>query len=97
VVWLTELATPTHYHHDAFAVIAGGGNGKLKTGRYVRYPRTDISPLAGYANVGPAHNRLLLSLMRVMGQSDDTFGLSSVRSAAGNVISLQGALPELLR
>lgn len=97
VVWLTELATPTHYHHDAFAVIAGGGNGKLNTGRYVRYPRTDGSPLAGYANVGPAHNRLLVSLMQVMGQADNSFGLSSVRSANGNLISLQGALPELLR
>src|SRR5262249_35449316 len=26
VVWLTELGTPTHQHHDAFALVAGGCN-----------------------------------------------------------------------
>jgi hypothetical protein len=96
VVWLTELATPTHYHHDAFAVIAGGASGRLKTGRYVHYPRTAASPLAGFANVGPAHNKLLVTLMRAMGQADESFGLTSVPGSAGNTISLQGVLPELL-
>jgi hypothetical protein len=97
VVWLTELATPTHYHHDTFAVIAGGGSGILNTGRYLRYPRADASPIAGYANVGPGHNRLLVTLMRIMGQPDDSFGLTSVQGSAGNTISLRGVLPELLR
>jgi hypothetical protein len=97
VVWLTELGAPTHYHHDVFAVVAGGGSGKLRTGQYVRYPRLENSPISRYAKVGPAHNRLLVSMLRVMGQSDETFGLPSVTGDAGNAISFAGVLPELLR
>ena len=45
VVWVTELATPTHLHHDKFTVLAGGCNGFFETGRYVRYPRNQPNPL----------------------------------------------------
>jgi hypothetical protein len=33
VVWLTALATPTHQHEDAFALVAGNTRGALATGR----------------------------------------------------------------
>src|SRR5678815_954111 len=37
VVWVTELGTPTHLHHDNFTLIAGGTK-IFQSGRYVRYP-----------------------------------------------------------
>ena len=75
VVWLTELATPTHLHYDTFTVLAGGCNGFFETGRYVRYPQTMPSPMPAQPLIGPAHNRLLVSLMQAMGQTDTTFGM----------------------
>jgi len=88
VVWIAELGTPTHLHYDAFVVLAGGGNGFFSTGRYVRYPRTFANPIAGQPVTGPAHNRLLVSLMQAMGQTDTTFGLTD---AAGADLSSLGA------
>ena len=35
VVWVTELATPTHQHFDVCTLLAGGCNGFFDTGRYV--------------------------------------------------------------
>jgi hypothetical protein len=104
VVWLTELATPTHQHHDTFAVVAGGGNGTanaaasfFKTGRYVRYPRTLVNPIGGYPLTGPGHNRLHVSLLQAMGQPDTSFGLVEAKGADGSVIPLSGPLTELHR
>lgn len=96
VVWVTELGTPTHLHHDNFTVIAGGG-AFFRTGRYVRYPRSFTNPVPSYARVGPAHNRLHVSLLRAMGQSDDSFGMTSVLGSDGSTIPMTGALTELHR
>ncbi len=95
VVWLTELATGTHHHEDTFAVIAGGGNTGLRTGRYVRYPRTTVNPMPNFPLIGPPTNRLLVSVLRAMGYPDDSFGLTSVADSAGGSISLTGRLDEL--
>jgi hypothetical protein len=95
VVWLTELATPTHQHYDASVLLAGGCNGYFRTGRYVRYPRTFTSPLSGQPLIGPAHNRLLVSLMEAMGQTDTSFGLSGATGADGSTLDFTGALTEL--
>jgi hypothetical protein len=95
VVWTSELGTPTHTHHDAFTLVAGGSF--LKLGRYVRYPRTLANPIGAYASqrLGPGHNRLLVSLMQAMGQADTSFGMTEARGADGSALSLQGALTEL--
>lgn len=99
VVWLTELATPTHNHHNGFAILAGGGNGFFKTGRYLRYPQTGANPIEKVIptpiRLGPAHNRLLVSLLQAMGQSDDTFGMSGTTAADGSSLSFRGPLAEL--
>jgi hypothetical protein len=95
VVWITELATPTHLHYDAFTVLAGGCNGFFETGRYVRYPQTLTSPIPGEPLIGPAHNRLLVSLMQAMGQTDTTFGLAGATGSDGTALSFQGPLTEL--
>ncbi|MBK7857005.1 MAG: DUF1552 domain-containing protein [Archangiaceae bacterium] len=97
VVWMTELGTPTHEHHDTFNVIAGGGNGFWQTGRYVRFGRTLPSPLAMPQRLGPAHNRLMVSLLQSMGQPDTSFGLEKVRADDGTELSLAGPLPRLHR
>ncbi len=95
VVWLPELATPHHFHNDTFTVIAGGKNLGLRSGRYVRYPRTYTSPQPNHVLLGPATNRLHVSVLRAMGQPDESFGLTSVPDATGAAISLTGALTEL--
>ncbi|GAC1351768.1 MAG: DUF1552 domain-containing protein [Polyangiales bacterium] len=97
VVWLTELGTPTHQHHDAPIVLAGGCNDFYKTGRYLRYPRNLPNPLKGYPRTGPAHNRLYVSLMQAMGQSDTSFGMTTGSGAEGTPISLSGPLTQLHR
>jgi hypothetical protein len=95
VVWLTEVATPTHQHHDASIVLAGGGNGFFRTGRYLRYPRLFSNPLPGMPSIGPAQNRLYASLLQAMGQPDDAFGLPEAAGADGAPITLRGPLTEL--
>ncbi len=94
VVWITELGTPTHVHHDNFTVIAGGTK-IFKSGRYVRYPRTYTNPISGFAPVGPAHNRLHVTLLQAMGQPDTSFGLTSAAGADGSTIPMIGPLTEL--
>ena len=95
VVWLTELATPTHLHYDTFTVLAGGCNGFFNTGRYVRYPQTFPSPLANEPLIGPAHNRLLVSLLQAMGQTDTSFGMTGATAYDGTALPFVGALTEL--
>jgi hypothetical protein len=95
VVWLTELGTPTHQHHDAFALLAGGCNDFFKLGRYVRYPREVVNPMDNAPLIGPPHNRLYVSLLQAMGHSDQSFGMAQALSADGRVISLRGPLTEL--
>jgi Protein of unknown function (DUF1552) len=97
VVWLTELATPTHLHGDAPVVLAGGANNFFSTGRYVRYPRTLGNPLPDFPRTGPAHNRLYVSLLQAMGQADASFGRTEAPSADGGTVSLSGPLTELHR
>lgn len=96
VVWLTELGTPTHAHHDGFTLLAGAQD-FFKLGRYVRYPRTLSNPIPDYPRIGPGHNRLYVSLLQAMGQSDVTFGMTAARGADGSEISLRGPLTELHR
>lgn len=101
VVWLTELGTPTHRHHDAFTVLIGSGSGFFETGRYVRYPVLHDNPVTGDVNewprIGPAHNKLFVSLLQAVGQPDTSFGTTEATSRTGERIALTGALTELHR
>jgi hypothetical protein len=97
VVWLSELATPTHEHQDAVTILAGGGNGFFKMGRHVRYPKPWVSPIARFPTIGPGHNRLFVSLLQAFGQPDRSFGLTEARSSDGSPIPLSGPLTELHR
>jgi Protein of unknown function (DUF1552) len=97
VVWMSELGTPTHTHHDAFTLIAGGQF--FKTGKYVRYPRTFANPVGQLSSqrLGPAQNRLLISLMQAMGQEGTSFGMTEATGFDGTTLSLRNALTELHR
>ncbi len=95
VVWVTELATPTHLHYDTCTLLAGGCNGFFNPGRYVRYPQTLTSPMANQPLIGPAHNRLLVSLLQAMGQTDTTFGMTGTTAIDGSALSFVGPLTEL--
>ena len=96
VVWVTELATPTHQHFDVCTLLAGGCNGFFDTGRYVRYPRTFPNPLPDAPLTGPPHNRLHVSLLQAMGQTDTSFGMTSAVADDGTPLSFTGPLAELV-
>lgn len=97
VVWISELATPTHEHQDAVTIVAGGGNDFFKLGRHVRYPRSWLNPIAKLPRVGPGHNRLFVSLLQAFGQGDQAFGMTQARASDGSLIPLTGPLQELHR
>jgi hypothetical protein len=95
VAWVTELATPTHLHYGTCTLLAGGCNGFFSPGRYVRYPQTMPSPMPKQPLIGPAHNRLLVSLLQAMGQSDTSFGMTGATADDGTALSFVGPLTEL--
>ena len=62
VLWVTEVGDRiTHRCDDMPIVIAGGGSGWLRPGRYLSYS-------------GDSHGRLLTSLCRAMGLDNPSFG-----------------------
>lgn len=96
VVWLTELGTGGHALNDIATVIAGGGAGYFRPGRYVHYPQTVMTrDQSKQELVGPAHERLHVSLMHAMGMTNrSSFGLQQV-DMADRTISLRDPLPRL--
>lgn len=96
VVWLTELATGTHELSRVPNVIAGGGAGYFRPGRYVHYPQSTVTVGWGHQEpVGPAQERLLVSLMHSMGMTNrSSFGLDAV-NIGGQNFSLRDPLPRL--
>ncbi len=62
ILYANELGDgATHSHYDKPYFLAGGANGRLRTGRFLEYG-------------GVPHNRLLLSLLRAFGFDDPVFG-----------------------
>ena len=98
VVWLTELATGGHDLNRVPNVIAGGAAGYFRPGRYVHYPQTN-SRRRTWGNiresVGPAQERLHVSLMHAMGMTERrSFGLEEV-DIGESIVSLRDPLPLL--
>lgn len=92
-VWLCELANGPHDLHDILAVVAGGGGfSGFSLGRYVKYPEVEPNP-RGSDKVGPAHNKLLVSVMQSFGLTDNTIGMT--KAATGGKYDLDGPLPML--
>jgi hypothetical protein len=61
VLYVNEFGDGTHEHLNKPYMIAGKGGGAIKDAQWLQYS-------------GQPHNRLLLSLMRVFGMQDATFG-----------------------
>jgi hypothetical protein len=75
VVWVKELGDSRLHDFKAVPfVIAGGGNGYWKTGRYLKF---DAQP----------HQKLLVTLCQSMGLNTDHFGVSDI---TGNLPGLSG-------
>jgi hypothetical protein len=98
VIWLMELATGGHAGDRIHAVTAGGANGFLRTGQYVRYAQDLTLPKAFRRDgiiVGPAHTHLLVTAMQAMGLEDDTFGMNEHLLFEGGTAPIRGGLTEL--
>ncbi len=103
VLWATELGDGPHNLYNQMFVMAGACGGYFKTGRYLEYPQTFGNPggsslWGGDHRTGPAHNKLLVSLMKAMGLPNNSIGLASVKANAGTggaLIDLSGELPGL--
>lgn len=98
VVWCGELASGTHRLEPWPAVVLGGRN-VIQGGRYLRWPATrpNPHPYPGWVGVSPLigapHNRLLVSLARLMGLGVDRVGGAELTTVAGDRIDLTGPLP----
>jgi hypothetical protein len=102
VLWCSELATGTHKFNIWPAIIAGGGGGALRTGRYLRQvPRTpNPTPNPRFGGVEPIigrpHNHLLLALAQGMGAPQDQVGGTELRTVAGERVDLTTTMDEIL-
>lgn len=61
VLYVNEFGSETHEHDNHPWMIGGGGGGALTPGQWLAYD-------------GEPHNRLLLSIMRMFGMTNPTFG-----------------------
>lgn len=80
VLWGNELGDPdVHASHGVPWVIAGGANGKFRTGRYLKL-RAGRDPLDGWDGLGSkapnaiAHNHVLVSIAQAFDQPINSFG-----------------------
>jgi len=70
VLWCGQLGSGSHDLTHLPWILAGGGGGFVKSGRYVKYDRPD--------NKGPSHNDLFVSLANYMGLATTSFGNSAL-------------------
>ncbi|MFV8749323.1 DUF1552 domain-containing protein [Nannocystaceae bacterium ST9] len=97
VVWTNELGSGNHDFKRHPLVVAGGG-GHFDLGRVVRWAASDL--LAGVwaeHEIGPAHNRWLISLARAFGLELDVFGMALAPRVGGGSIACTGPLDRLTR
>ena len=73
VLWCGEIAEGNHDLHQLPWLIAGQGGGSIRTGRYLKIPRSPKSR---------SHNDLYVALANAMGSDISTFGTASVCQGA---------------
>jgi hypothetical protein len=104
LVWVNELANGPHDLYRIMTVMAGSCGGAFRTGRYIKYKETEPNPATftyggGRQRLGPAHSKLLVSLMQGMGVDRSSIGITSAvgnsATTAGAPIDLSGPLPRL--
>ncbi len=94
VVWLGELGNGLHDFHPWPAVIGGGACGAFPVDAYIHYAQDIVSPNPiTPTRIGPAHNKLLVSLCQGMGLPGVTrVGRTRSQTHLGEPIDLTGAL-----
>ncbi len=103
VAWGTELANGPHDMYRIPFIIGGSGGGYFRTGRYLKYAETGPTPWrANYGpqtrRLGPAHNKLLVSMMQAMGLPNNSIGISAATAnskTGGGPVDMVGPLPRL--
>lgn len=95
-VWTNELGTGDHTFARVPVVVAGGTRA-LQSGRYVNFaPEASYAgPWGDHTDVGPPHNRLLVTLAQAMGTEVESAGEATFTDHDGNAYDATGALPGL--
>lgn len=98
VVWMTELATGDHQLDRIPMVLAGSCGGHFRTGRYISFAQDQALPQldaeVGSPDIGPAHNRALVSMMQAMGLPDNQIGMAGA-ATRGGTMDFRNPLPGL--
>ncbi|MFV8749324.1 DUF1552 domain-containing protein [Nannocystaceae bacterium ST9] len=95
VVWTNELASGSH-DFKRFPIVVWGGGSHFDLGRWVRWAPSDM--LAGAwssHDIGPAHNRWLVSLARAFELDLNQVGVAELPRAGGGMIACTGPLDRL--
>jgi hypothetical protein len=101
VLWVNELANGPHFFNRLMVIMAGGGGGYFKTGRYLKYAETKDYQFKQYAGsggdlpLGPAHSHVLVSAVQAMGLTNNVVGMPRVTADGAKVVDLSGPLPRL--
>jgi hypothetical protein len=97
IVWCGELANGGHGYATWPVVLLGGGALGLKPGRVAYYGQTIATacPYAPETKLGPAHNRLWISIANALGLPIKEFGRTQVAASKGGMIDCTGALAGL--
>jgi hypothetical protein len=96
LLWIPELANGWHDLYNMMIVMAGGAGGAFRTGRYLKYAQNGLAPKTGYdVKLGPAHSKLLVSILRAFGVDRSSIGVTSSVARNGSAIDLTGSLPRL--
>ena len=102
LIWIPELANGWHRFWNVMTIMAGGLAGSFKTGRYIKYAESSPNPRGERGSgeevaLGPAYNKLYVSIMQAMGVGRDSIGQRSVvaQGFGTGTIDLTGPLPGL--
>lgn len=94
IVFMDEISHGSHGHDQWPVILVGGFGGKVRSGRYIRFPRVLRNPgINGMNYIGRPHNHLLVSLAQGMGMDIDHMGITEVSGAER--VSLTGPMHEL--
>ena len=93
VLWISEMARPTH-SFDRLPIVAAGGG--VRTGRYVHWASNTAAPENSSVDfLGLPHNHLLVSLAELFGVDVPSLGIESYAAWDGSTVDLRGGLAGL--
>lgn len=96
VVMSNELGSPNHDWAQYPMLLAGGAAKFSRQGTYFYWPAThELDGPFGPDTMGPAHNRVLVTIAQAFGVSTDSVGETSLTTLDGSELDLRFALPEL--